>query len=103
MRYLNKFHYESMSSAIITKKLNQRITVDIIFKDNNEECIKLFRSINKRYWDSEKKVWSFPCEALPTIVAGLKANGVILFFNNLNFWLVVVYYNVGSEYSLCPS
>jgi hypothetical protein len=78
---LNLYHFSNMSSAIITKNLNKRITVDIVFHDNYEACIKLFRSIDKRYWDSVNKVWSFPNEALPTIIAGLEANGVDVVVN----------------------
>ena len=55
--------------ATITKLLNEGINVAIIW---DQEAINMFRTIEKRFWCSMNKLWSFPAKDIDTITEELK-------------------------------
>jgi hypothetical protein len=63
---------------ISINKENSRFTVKLGFmsKEEFEKVLGEFRKIDKRYWDMEKKLWSFPNTTL---------NGLCLWFNSNGF------------------
>jgi hypothetical protein len=65
-----------LSTAIITEQKNNRCTCDITFDRNFDEVLDFFKTIDKRFWDKEKKLWSFPAESLTKLVSGLESLGI---------------------------
>ena len=63
------FYGLSEKKATIAKLLNERINVAIVW---DQEAINMFRTIEKRFWCSMNKLWSFPAKDIDTITKELK-------------------------------
>ncbi len=79
-----------MSSATITVQPNNRISVDMKFKQNFDEIIKFFRTIEKRFWDAEKRLWSFPKDSLKQLTDGLEALDVDIEFEEFKPFVEII-------------
>ena len=95
---------ESINTAIIQKVSSQRISVSINAKNGSfEEMLKIFRNIDKRFWDSQKKLWLFPASQLDYISKSLKEIGLTVIVKDFTPIVVIMetdeYTYVKSEFS----
>ena len=74
IRYLKTSSFITMESkkAIIVCQLNNRITVETAWDGG---LVNFFRTIEKRFWCSQNKVWSFPLPTKEKITEELTRRG----------------------------
>lgn len=57
-------------SAIITKLLNERISISTPY---DRQVIEICRQVDRRFWDSKTKLWYMPVSALESIKQQLES------------------------------